>query len=64
MAAASASTSFTIRRSFHYNGNVRYSFPKRVKAFQSITASLGARRPQNVDGEFFVGNICLSNIPT
>jgi len=63
MAAATASTSFHIRRSFQYNGNLQNSSPKRVKAFQSptiITASLEARRPQNVSGEFFVGNVYLT----
>lgn len=62
MAAATASTSFHIRRSFQYNGNLQNSSPKRVKAFQSptiITASLEARRPQNVSGEFFVDHTCI-----
>ncbi|KAF3658802.1 putative TMV resistance protein N-like [Capsicum annuum] len=58
MAAATAPTSFHIRRSFNYNANLQNSFPKvrSVKAPSIITAnSLRAPRPQNVSGEFFVG---------
>ncbi|XP_059279536.1 uncharacterized protein LOC132033548 isoform X1 [Lycium ferocissimum] len=58
MAAATGLTGFHIGRRFHYNGNVHKSFPQRVKASQ-ITASLGARRPQNVPGEFFVDHTCI-----
>ncbi|CAN4123504.1 unnamed protein product [Withania somnifera] len=61
MAAATAPTSsFRIRGSFHYSGNVKKPFRKvGVKASQMITASLRARRPQNVSGEFFVDHTCI-----
>ncbi|MCD9644339.1 hypothetical protein HAX54_032525 [Datura stramonium] len=65
MAAATASINFHIRRSFHYNENVLHrqsSFAKRVKASQTpsiIIASLRARRPQNVSGDFFVDHTCI-----
>ncbi|XP_019259813.1 PREDICTED: uncharacterized protein LOC109237874 [Nicotiana attenuata] len=63
---AAASTSFHIRRRFHYNSNLlrrrENSFPERVKASQAriiITASMRARRPQNVPGDFFVDHTCI-----
>ncbi|KAF3641983.1 CASP-like protein, putative isoform 1 [Capsicum annuum] len=62
MAAATAPTSFHIRRSFNYNANLQNSFPKvrSVKAPSIITAnSLRAPRPQNVSGEFFVDHTCI-----
>nr|XP_009802380.1 PREDICTED: uncharacterized protein LOC104247913 isoform X3 [Nicotiana sylvestris] len=63
---AAASTSFHICRRFHYNSNLlprrENSFPERVKASPTrsiITASMRARRPQNVPGDFFVDHTCI-----